>query len=54
VIAALTDPDRRQSLREAGLACARAHTIGKVLDRLEAAFAAEGAPIDRNSPRAEA
>jgi glycosyltransferase involved in cell wall biosynthesis len=43
VIALLTDPDRRKSLREAGLACARAHTIDKVLDRLEGAFQAEGA-----------
>lgn len=45
VIAALMDPTRRQSLREAGLACARTHTINAVLDRLEAAFRAEGAPV---------
>jgi glycosyltransferase involved in cell wall biosynthesis len=54
VIAALTDPERRRSLREAGLACARAHTIDKVLDRLEAAFAAEGAVVGCNTFRAEA
>lgn len=44
IIATLTDPIRRRSLREAGLSCARTYTIDKVLDRVEAAFRAEGAP----------
>jgi len=42
VIAELLDPERRRALREAGLAYARSLTLDKVLDRLEAAFAAEG------------
>lgn len=47
VIAAMTDPDKRRILREAGLACARSYTLDKVLDRMEAAFAAERAPVVR-------
>jgi glycosyltransferase involved in cell wall biosynthesis len=50
VIAALMNPEKRRSLREAGLACIRTHhTPGKVLDRLEEAFRVEGAPVI-NSP----
>lgn len=50
VIAALLDPEKRRSLREAGLACIQAHhTPDKVLDRLEAAFRAEGAPVVNSS-----
>jgi glycosyltransferase involved in cell wall biosynthesis len=46
VVAALLEPEKRWALREAGLACIRAHyTPEKVLDRLEAAFRAEGAPV---------
>ena len=41
----LLDPERRRALAEAGLAYARSLTLDKVLDRLEAAFAAEGAPV---------
>jgi hypothetical protein len=42
----MTDPEKRRALREAGLACIRAHhTPEKVLDRLEEAFRAEGAPV---------
>lgn len=45
VIAALTDSARRKALREAGIACARTYTLDRVLDRLESAFRAEGAPV---------
>jgi glycosyltransferase involved in cell wall biosynthesis len=46
VIAALTNPEKRRSLREAGLTYIRTqHTPEKVLDRLEEAFRAEGAPV---------
>lgn len=45
VVRELLDPERRRSLREAGLAYARSMTLDRVLDRLEAAFAAEGAPV---------
>lgn len=47
IISALTDPERRRAMREAGLACARGYTLDRVLDRLEAAFLAEGAPVVR-------
>ncbi len=43
VIEALADPVRRRTMREAGLAVARTYTLDEVLDRLEAAFRAEGA-----------
>jgi len=39
----ISDPARRARYAAAGLACARRHTLDRVLDRLEAAFAAEGA-----------
>jgi len=40
------NPEKRRSLREAGLAWIRAqHTPEKVLTRLEEAFRAEGAPV---------
>jgi glycosyltransferase involved in cell wall biosynthesis len=45
VIAALSNPERRKAMREAGVVCARSYTLGKVLDRLQAAFRAEGAPV---------
>jgi glycosyltransferase involved in cell wall biosynthesis len=45
VVEQLFDPERRRALAEAGLAYARSLTLDKVLDRLEAAFAAEGAPV---------
>lgn len=44
-IARLRDPATRAALREAGLACARGYRLDRVLDRIEAAFAAEGAPV---------
>jgi glycosyltransferase involved in cell wall biosynthesis len=44
VIAKLCDPAVRQALRRAGLEAARALTPDALLDRLEAAFVAEGAP----------
>lgn len=49
VVERLLDPERRRALREAGLAYARSLTLDKVLARLEAAFAAEGAPV-RSAP----
>ncbi len=48
----LRDPRRRAALAGAGLACARRHTLDRVLDRLEAAFAAEGAPRSLGEPHA--
>lgn len=42
VIAALADPERRRALRQAGLSTAAGYTRESVLDRLEAAFRAEG------------
>ncbi len=47
ILGALTDPQSRRAMREASLACARTYTLDRVLDRLEAAFAAEGAPVAR-------
>lgn len=44
-LAALRGPHRRRQLRAAGLAYSRSMTLDKVLDRLEAAFASEGAPV---------
>lgn len=44
VIAKLRDPATRVALRRAGLEAARALTPDALLDRLETAFAAEGAP----------
>jgi glycosyltransferase involved in cell wall biosynthesis len=44
VVAALADPARRLRLRAAGLAYAAEMTLDRVLDRVEAAFAAEGVP----------
>lgn len=44
VVAALADPPTRRRLRSAGLAYAATMTLGRVLDRVEAAFAAEGVP----------
>jgi glycosyltransferase involved in cell wall biosynthesis len=45
VVAALADPPTRRRLRAAGLAYAASMTLDRVLDRVEAAFAAEGAPV---------
>lgn len=45
------DPDLRRRMRAAGLECARSHTRAKLMDRLEAAFAAEW-PGGREAPRA--
>lgn len=42
---ALFDAQRRHALRDAGLECAREHTLDRVLDRLEAAFRREGAAV---------
>lgn len=47
VVAQLMDPDRRWAMRTAGIACARTFTLDRVLDRLEEAFAAEGATVVR-------
>jgi hypothetical protein len=47
VVAQLMDPERRLAMRTAGTACAQSFTLDAVLDRLEAAFIAEGAPIAR-------
>ena len=44
VVEALADPPTRRRLRRAGLAYAASMTLDRVLDRLEAAFAAEGVP----------
>ena len=45
IVEKLLDPERRRALAEAGLAYARSLTLDKVLDRLEAAFTAEGARV---------
>lgn len=50
VLARLADPALRRSLREAGLDCARRFTPERLLDRLEASFEAEGAPVQRPRP----
>ena len=47
MIGRLRDPTLREGLHRAGLDAARALTPGAQLDRLEAAFAAEGAPTAR-------
>jgi glycosyltransferase involved in cell wall biosynthesis len=44
VVAALSDAATRRRLRRAGLAYTAGLTLERVLDRVEAAFAAEGAP----------
>jgi glycosyltransferase involved in cell wall biosynthesis len=44
VVEALSDPATRHRLRRAGLAYTATMTLDRVLDRLEAAFAAEGVP----------
>lgn len=45
VMVRLVDIDQRQRLRHAGLETVAQYTLDRVLDRLEAAFAAEGAPL---------
>ncbi|HKV11011.1 MAG TPA: glycosyltransferase family 4 protein [Thermoanaerobaculia bacterium] len=45
VVEQLFDLQKRRALAEAGLAYAQSLTLDKVLDRLEAAFAAEGAAV---------
>ncbi len=42
IVAALADPERRRALAAAGLACVKEFTRERVLDRLQAAFEAEG------------
>lgn len=48
----LAAPELRRSLGAAGLACARQHTLERVLDRLEAAFGAEGVAVGGCAPGA--
>ncbi len=45
VIERLTDPHLRRRLRAAGRVCAESYTLDTVLDRMERAFALEGAPL---------
>ncbi len=42
IVAALADPERRRALAEAGFACVKEFSRDRVLDRVEAAFGAEG------------
>lgn len=47
LIEQLQDPHLRHRLRDAGRVCARSYSLDLVLDRMERAFAMEGAPIMR-------
>ena len=51
VIERLTDANLRRRLRAAGRVCAESYSLDKVLDRMERAFALEGAPLVGQSPR---